>query len=211
MSKLTTQPSFNTLDQAFYLATGEHLPSRRGDACPHPLEWYILKAQQKQQRQRAYTILLPLLSSESASPTKVKPGTVHGVHYCFARLGYENQIDLFDGIGWDKPILTLWPDGREEEEATPAATPVRFTLRGVPSHARSRAVSPIPEHSEEEITGIVEAARDAACSCRLRKGFVQMLKKMSVESLEAELEGWREEVARAQEHLDAVAAALAHR
>ena len=210
MSKLTTQPSFNTLDQAFYLATGEHLPSRRGDACPHPLEWYILKAQQRQQRERAYTILLPLLSSGNTRPVQVKPGTVHGIHYCMARLGYENQIELFDGISFDKSVLTLWPDGHEEEEATPAGTPVRFTLRGVPAHARSRAVSPIPEHPQEEITGIVEAAA-AACTCRLRKGFLQMLEKMSIESLEAEAEGWREEVARAQEHLDAVAAALATR
>ncbi len=199
------------MDQAFFLATGEHLPSRRGDACPHPLEWYILKAQQRQQRARAYTILLPRLDGFSARPIAVKPGSVHGVNYSFAQLGAENEIHLYDGISWEKPVLTLWPDGHEEEEITPASTPVRFTLRAVPSHARSRAVSPIPESSEEDITGIVDAARAAACSCRLRKGFLQMLDKMSVESLRAELEGWQEEVARAQEHLDAVALALARR
>lgn len=210
MSKLTSQPSFNTMDQAFFLATGEHLPSRRGDACPHPLEWYILKAQQRQQRARAYTILLPRLDG-TTSTVPVKPGSVNGVNYCFARLGAENEIYLFDGMNVDKPVLTLWPDGHEPEETTPACTPVRFTLKEVPRHARSRAVSPIPEHDTEDITGIVDAARVAASSSRLRKGFLQMLEKMSTESLRAELEGWQEEVERAKEHLDAVALALARR
>lgn len=194
---LVAVQSFQTMDQLHFLATGERMPPVAGDACPHPPEYYIKKTHERQQRQRAYAMLIDLARASNAI-VPVKPGEVNGVAYDRA-LSLRGSIVLFKG---ERPVMTLWPDGREHVEPTPptseASSPrCRFRLRSPPLHAtaapasESRCVSPM-------------AALPTELPSRLRPNFRRFLAELSAEGLSLELEEWDEELRRAQEHVDAI-------
>lgn len=217
---MASVPSFQTMDQLHFLATGERLPPIAGDACPHPPEYYIRQTQQRQQRARAYAMLIDMARSSNMI-LPVKPGTVNGVFYDKI-LGIRGGIILFQG---DQSVMTLWPDGREHIEPTPpsseASSPRRqFHLRSPPLAAMMggvRPVSPVTTATAEEHP----LATDMAVSphplpttfttSRLRPTFRRFLIELSDDALAMELEEWSEEVKRAQEHMDAVKEELARR
>ena len=106
---ITSVPSFQTLDHAHYIATGEHLPHREGDKAPHPLEYHIKKTVRRQHRARLWELLDENLSDE----TQVKPGCINGV--CFAKaIRVDDQIHLFDEK--DKQVMILTSDGEDPAE-----------------------------------------------------------------------------------------------
>ena len=192
------------MDQLHFLATGERMPPVAGDACPHPPEYYIKKTQERQQRQRAYAMLIDSART-SHSIVPVKPGEVNGVAYDRA-LSLRGSIVLFKG---ERPVMTLWPDGREHVEPTPppseASSPrCRFRLRspplrGMAAAPESRCISPI------QVPGVAGAATlPTELPSRLRPNFRRFLGELSAEGLSLELEEWEEELRRAQEHVDAI-------
>lgn len=195
LPSLVAVQSFQTMDQLHFLATGERMPSVAGDACPHPPEYYIKKTQERQQRQRAYAMLIDVARSSSAI-VPVKPGEVNGVGYDRV-LSLRCSLVLFKG---ERPVMTLWPDGSEHIEPTPppseASSPrSRFRLRSPPLHAKggaeSHCVSPI-------------APLPTELQSRLRPNFRRFLADLSEEGLSLELEEWEEELRRSQEHVDAI-------
>jgi hypothetical protein len=196
---LSSVASFQTMDKLHYLATGEHLSPISGDACPHPTEYYILMTHRKQQRRRAYDMLLET-ARKSPGRNQVKAGEVNGVRYDHV-LGGNGFIILYQGL---QPVMDLWPTGEEVAEPTPppseAASPARaFCLRAPPSMMRA-----IPPILEDEMTGI-------AVTSRLRRHYQRFLIERSDESLTAELEEWKEELARAEEYVRAIQEEVARR
>lgn len=178
------------------------MPPIAGDACPHPPDYYIKKTQERQQRSRAYAMLIDTARA-SRCIVPVKPGEVNGVSYNRA-LSLRGSIVLFRG---EQPVMTLWPDGHEHTEPTPppseASSPrSRFRLRSPPLRAAmagSRCVSPM-----HPATPPVENASAASFQSRLRPNFRRLLADLSSEGLSLELEEWEEELQRAQEHVDAI-------
>jgi hypothetical protein len=217
---MATVPSFQTMDRLHFLATGERLPPIAGDACPHPTEYYIKKTSQRQQRARAYTMLIDAARSSNMI-LSVKPGEVNGVHYNKI-LGIRGGIILFDG---DQSVMTLWPDGREVVEPTPpsseASSPRRgFRLRTPPFVAAScggRSVSPIlgvdvdDPSGEEVVVQPTPHPLPTHFVSRLRPNFRRLLSELSDEALAMELEEWSEECARAEEHIQAIQCERARR
>ncbi len=221
---MATVPSFQTMDRLHFLATGERLPPIAGDACPHPTEYYIKKTSQRQQRARAYTMLIDTARSSNMI-LPVKPGEVNGVHYNKI-LGIRGGIILFDG---DQSVMTLWPDGREVVEPTPpsseASSPRRgFRLRSPPFTAAAgggRSVSPIlgvdvddptgEEVSVERVQVVTPPPLPTQFVSRLRPNFRRLLVELSDEALAMELEEWSEECARAEEHVQAIQCERARR
>ena len=182
-------PSFRTLDNQFFIATGEHLLEEspgRGDHAPIPLEARIQREQKRQQRARGYQVVAAQIGS-STEKIPVKAGVINGAHYNHASRGLiEGQIFLYN---FGKMVMELWPDGHEMPEKTPARTPVKLRAPW------------------ESVTGLDTMAEVAAAlegASRLRNGFRELLHRMPKEALFAELEEWREEAARAEEHLQAV-------
>jgi hypothetical protein len=114
--------SFASLDEAHYLATGEHLPHREGNEAPLPLEHHIKITQQRQQRKRLWEILDEVL----LSGREVKPGMVNGVRYTRATR-HEDQIHIFDEQ--PTPVMILTADGVEPSDASIPSSPVPFTLQ----------------------------------------------------------------------------------
>ena len=102
---LPTVLSFETLDQAHYIATGEHLPHREGSAAPLPLEHYIKETQKRQERSRLWELLDEFMGNEL---TGLKPGVVNGLDFCKA-MRYRDEIHLFNTS--DKLVIILTPDG----------------------------------------------------------------------------------------------------
>ena len=191
LPSLAAVPSFQTMDKLHYLATGEHLSPISGDACPHPTEYYILMTQRKQQRRRAYDMLFELARKEPGI-THVKPGEVNGVAYDHV-LGGNGCMILYHG---SYPVMNLWPNGEEGSDPTPppseAASPARVFCLGPPPSVFD-AIPPIPE--EETIIRIPE---------RLRRNYRRFLMEYSDECIAAELEEWKEDIARAEEYVRAI-------
>jgi hypothetical protein len=202
LPSLTTVASFQTMDKLHYLATGEHLSPISGDACPHPTEYYILMTQRKQQRRRAYDMLFES-ARKGHGITPVKPGEVNGVRYDHV-LGGNGVITLYHGT---QAVMTLRPTGEEVVEPTPppseAASPARAFCLG-PAPAMYAAIPPIPEEEEGW-------ALEPAPAGRLRKNYRRFLMEHSDECLAAELEEWKEELARAEEHVRAIEEEMARR
>ena len=204
LPSLAAVQSFQTMDQLHFLATGERMPPVAGDACPHPPEYYIKKTHERQQRSRAYAMLVDAARA-SRCIIPVKPGEVNGVSFNRA-LSLRGSIVLFHG---EQPVMTLWPDGRDHVEPTPppseASSPrSRFRLRSPPMRAAgtdaplSRCVSPIV------VAGSAAAQVSVEIQSRLRPNFRRLLADLSSEGLSLELEEWEEELQRAQEHVDAI-------
>ena len=107
---MTSVPSFQTLDHAHYIATGEHLPHREGDKAPHPLEYHIKKTVRRQHRARLWELLDDSLSHEDAD---IKPASINGVWFTKA-IRIAEQIHLFDEK--DKPVMILTSDGEDPAE-----------------------------------------------------------------------------------------------
>lgn len=182
-----------------FIATGEDLSPIPGDAAPRPVEHYIRRTQLRQQREHAYTTYYDQMRQEGKTTLQFSTPRQIGLYtYTSARMQQDVDgcpIDLLYGAA-GTPVLRLWRDGREPP--TPSCS-----RPGSPC-IRLRA----PWMAEEDVTGVVEP--DPAPS-RLRKGFKELLEKMPEEALYTELEEWREEVARAKEHFDAVEAELVRR
>ena len=204
-----------SMDRLHYIATGEHLSPIAGDACPHPLEWYVKKTRERQARQHAWRSYYDEMREKGTAVLDfLKTQELCDVVYSRAILqqGIEcAPIYLYRGT---EKVLELWEDGGlPPVEPTPCCSPVpKFTLRPptwlVREGGTSGAASPTPEAQAElmeEVTGILHD------SSRLRKNFRGLLAMMPTEALWAELEEWREEVERAQEHLRAVEDELARR
>ena len=121
---LPSSPSFHTLDQAHYIATGEHLKPIAGNLAPHPVEYYVKRTQERQQRARLWELLDETLRGSEIVP--VRPGIVNGIGFTHATR-YRDEIHLYsDG----KQVMTLTPDGVEPVTATPAGSPPPpFVLR----------------------------------------------------------------------------------
>jgi hypothetical protein len=200
------------MDRLHFLATGERLPPIGGDECPHPTEYYIKKTSQRQQRARAYTMLIDIARSSNMI-LPVKPGEVNGVLYNKI-LGIRSGIILFDG---EQSVMTLWPDGREVVEPTPpsseASSPRRgFRLRSPPFVAASgggRSVSPILAVDVDILAGEEVPVQQSPplpthFVSRLRPNFRRLLAELSDDALAMELEEWTEECARAEEHVQAI-------
>lgn len=181
--------SFQSLDQAHYFATGEHLPSGDGSACPHPAEYYIKKTIERQQRQRAYELYAngpTHIFKSDFKPIPVKAGCVNDISFTAVQRGLNREIFLLNGA---ERVMILWPDGREHVEPTPVhsgtATPVRrFQLQPPPPPAA--------------------VTQEQQSSSRLRKNFLRFLTELSMEALLLEQEEWKEEMERAREHMIAV-------
>jgi hypothetical protein len=193
---MTNVPSFQTMDQLHFLATGERMPPIAGDACPHPPDYYIQKTHQRQQRSRAYAMLVDTARVSSAI-IPVKPGEVNGTPYDRV-LGIRGGLVLFKG---DTSVMTLWPDGRDHVEPTPpsseASSPRKgFRLRTPPFGTSAppptaRSMSPIAVGIPVEMS-------------RLRPNFRRFLADLSTDALAVEFEEWEEDLRRAQEHVDAI-------
>ena len=202
LPSLATVASFQTMDKLHYLATGEHLSPISGDACPHPTEYYILMTQRKQQRRRAYDMLFES-ARKGHGITPVKPGEVNGVRYDKV-LGGNGCIILYHGA---QPVMNLWPTGEEVVEPTPppseAASPARAFCLG-PAPALYASIPPIPEEGEIASATVPPARAAPAAPGRLRRAYRRFLMEYSDECLAAELEEWKEELARAEEHVRAI-------
>ena len=173
------------------------MPPIAGDACPHPPEYYIQKTSQRQQRSRAYAMLVDTARVSSAI-VPVKPGEVNGVPYDRV-LGIRGGLVLFKG---DASVMTLWPDGRDHVEPTPpsseASSPRKgFRLRTPPFGAIS-----VPPPTPRSVSPIVVEV--AAATTRLRPNFRRFLAELSADALAVEFEEWEEDLRRAQEHVDAI-------
>lgn len=202
------------MDRLHFIATGEHLSPIAGDACPHPVEWYIKKTRERQARQHAWRSYYDEMREKGTAILNfLKPQELCEQVFDMAILqqGLEcAPIYLYRG---GEKVLELWEDGAlPPVEPTPCHSPVpKFTLRPPTWLVRegvSAATSPIPQEEVglvEEVTGILQSGS------RLRKNFRELLAVMPTEALWAELEEWREEVERAQEHLQAVEDELARR
>jgi hypothetical protein len=203
-------PSFGTLDQLHFIATGEHMSPIPGDACPHPAEWYIKKTVEKQQRQRAYEYLVKKydILKGSHAPRHVKGGVVNDAAYTSIQRGQQDEIILWEGT---QKVMVLWPDGREEVDATPiasgAATPAQpFQLRAPPM-ARADTLSPVPTDFSTKLEIEIPPIRFP----HLRKNYIRMLTELSDSLLETELEEWTEDMQRAAEHVAAIQKEIAAR
>lgn len=195
---LLNSPSFNSLDHQHFIATGEHLTPRVGDACPMPSEFYIKRTTDRQQRTRLYNMLSGELRGEDLM--SVKPSTIAGIYYTAAKWGTsydpERCIQLYDGVN---EVATIWADGRERQEPSVAHSPAPpFVMRPPWQHD--------PPSLEDLSTGIAEIRRD-----RIRPNFRRILSEMPQDALWAELEEWQEEVERSKEHVAAIEAEFAKR
>lgn len=226
---MDSHPSFRSLDQAHFIATGEHLPPRAGDACPMPVEHHIQKTLQRQQRQHAWTVYIEQMRGPNGIVSQLKKkGSVNGVAFDSIEpqgeaLDENGQpsLALFNG---SQKVMELWADGRELVEPTPAASlcasPVpRFQLRA-PWALGEDAPSPIV--GIDDSAALSELAADNTFVTaggdptqtrfsRLRRNFMHLLHIIPDDALWAEYEEWQEEVARAHEHLDAVMQEIARR
>lgn len=167
------------------------MPARRGDEAPHPVEWYILKTQQRQQRARAWEFHRQEAEKGLYDMVPVKTSRVNGIAYNVIQRGMENELILYFDT---KPVMTLYRDGHEREPPSTVTsgrtTPVRkFTLGPPPAEA---------------VTGLTTFSR-------LRANYREFLKALSDEALETELLEWEEELTRATEHMEAVEEELARR
>ena len=114
---LPSIPSFNTLDQTHYIATGEHLQPIAGNLAPHPVEYYIKQTMERQQRSRLWEILDDTI--RGSDRVSVKPGIIVGIAFTHAQR-YRDEIRLFkDGI----QVISLTPDGIEPLIPTPISSP----------------------------------------------------------------------------------------
>lgn len=192
---LPSAPSFRSLDNQFFIATGEHLGESPGpgDCAPIPLEARIQREQKRQQRARGYQVIAAQIGS-ATEKIPVKSGAINSISYTHASRGLiEGQILLYRG---PTLVMELWPDGHEVVEKTPARTPVKLRA---------------PWESGTDLDTLVGVATALESGSRLRSGFTDLLRKMPAEALFAELEEWREETARAEEHLQAVIAEIQSR
>lgn len=204
LPSITNVPSFQTMDQLHFLATGERMPPIAGDACPHPPEYYIQKTHQRQQRSRAYAMLVDTARVCSAV-IPVKPGEVNGVPYDRV-LGIRGGLVLFKG---DAAVMTLWPDGREHVDPTPPASEVSSPRNGFRLRTPPFGTSAPPPAARSMSPIGVEVA--ATASSRLRPNFRRFLTGLSVDALAIEFEEWEDELSRAQEHLDAICEEMVQR
>jgi hypothetical protein len=208
-----------TMDQIHYEATGEHMSPIPGDACPRPVEYYIVKTQERQARVQRYKVYYDRMR-KAGETVLSHPSYPHGDDGVPPHTSVQLQQDVigcpiylfYMGV----KVAELWPDGRERQPPTPVCSAptspaLRFTL---PSWAmRSRVSSPVPLSPIVGVTAdeIEAAAAAAVPASRLRTGFTVLLKKMPLDALYAELTEWTEEQARAAEHVQAIETEIARR
>lgn len=208
-ARLQTMPSYNSMDKLHFQATGEHLPPARGDEAPHPVEWHILKTQQRQQRARAYEFHRQEATKGDYSMVPIKTSRVNGVAYNAIQRGMNNELFLYYDT---KEVMVLYPDGKEvSRSACPSAacSPVPKFCLGAPP-GRETVCSPVNlgAPAEAAATGIQEIP---APTSRLRANFRRFLQGISDEMLRLEYEEWEEEMHRAIEHMEAVEEEMARR
>lgn len=187
-----------------------------GDACPHPAEWYIKKTLEKQQRQRAYEYLVKKydILNWSHAPKPVKAGIVNHAPYTTIQRGQMDELILWEGT---QKVMVLWPDGRDEVDATPLAsgtvTPTQpFQLRPPPIPAAAAAGVPASvSPATTELSTKLEIEIPPVRFPHLRKNYLRMLTELSDCLLEMELEEWTEDMQRAAEHVAAIQKELAAR
>jgi hypothetical protein len=218
MSSLPTLPHTLSMQQLHFTATGEHLHDLPGDAAPLPVECYIKKTQQRQQREHAWRTYYDQMRQEGTVNLQFhKARELNGLLYTGAVMQQgtpDAPIFLFYGT---QKVMELWPDGQQHAEATPV--PSRPTsppprLRALPpGFGRSTAASPTPEMTAAgaaaAVTGL--CIEEDHPRSRLRTNFARFLRELSDEALEVEFAEWQEERLRAQEHLQAIEEELARR
>jgi hypothetical protein len=175
------------------------MPPIAGDACPHPPDYYIQKTHQRQQRSRAYAMLVDTAPVSSAI-VSVKPGEVNGTPYDRV-LGIRGGLVLFKG---DSVVMTLWPDGRDHVEPTPPSSEASSPRKGFCLRTPPFGTSAPPPTARSMSPIVVEIAATAYTSSRLRPNFRRFLAELSADALSVEFEEWEEELRRAQEHVDAI-------
>jgi hypothetical protein len=196
--------SFRSLDAMHYEETGEHMSPLPGDAAPHPLEYYVQKTKQAQERRNVYARLMAeMLTSAVTSLRMTQTRSLHGTPYDFAHL--ERGVITLSFHG--QKVLELHADGKLREPPTPVCSR--------PSSPAPRFQLSTPAWLLADSTGVTEeggaAAEPAAAPSRLRKGFLRLLAAVPPDALWAELEEWQEEEARAREHREAVEEELRRR
>lgn len=204
------------MHQIHFIATGEDLPDLPGNACPRPVEDYINRTQQRQQRERAYKKYYDQMRQEGVTLLEMSHiREIGSTRYNCARLQQDvpgAPIFLFLN---EFKVLELWQDGRDPRLMSPAvsgaASPCVKIQALPPGFARSRVASPFPQGAEEEEAAAGAAGLAAATglsiqppSTRLRTHFREFLRTLPYEALLAEYEEWDEEMKRAIEHLEAV-------
>ena len=162
---LSSMPSFHTLDQAHYIATGEHLKPIAGDAAPHPVEYYVKRTQERQQRARLWELLDETL--KGGDMVSVRPGVVNGTSFTHAKR-QRDEIHLF---ARGKHVMILTPDGIEPPTPTPVGSPPPpFVLRTPFDHpafelsnetllVEHKAAKEEAAHAHEHLTAIQAAMR----------------------------------------------------
>ncbi len=176
-NKMSTQKMHTSasMDRLHFIATGEHLPPIAGDACPHPLEWYIKRTQERQTREHAWKSYYEEMRSTGTSTLRfTKLQSLGGLEYDRAVLcqGVEGApITLYLG---ELPVMELQRDGHVVAEPTPCSSPCpKFTLRPpnwlVAAGGATPAGSPTPEQ-------VACGLDETVIGSRLRKNFVEMLR-----------------------------------
>ncbi len=201
-----------SMSQMHFIATGEELPDLPGNACPRPVEDYINRTQQRQQRERAYKKYYDQMRQEGVTVLEMNQiREIGSTRYNCARLQQDVPgAPIFLYLNEFK-VLELWQDGRDPRLFSPAvsgaASPCVKIQALPPGFARSRVASPFPQGAEEEGAGAAGAATGLSIqppTTRLRTHFREFLRTLPYEALLAEYEEWDEEMKRAIEHLEAV-------